>query len=72
MAILRIDENRCTGCEICIDSCPDNCIGFDQQRRLAYVEYFGDCMHCYLCLLDCPEDCIDFTPHRSRPIPLPW
>lgn len=72
MALEYIDEDLCNGCRICIDSCPLDCIGFDEVRQKAYPAYPGDCMVCLLCESDCSEGAILITPERSRPIPLPW
>ena len=33
--IVLIDEERCSGCEACLDACPYNAIAFDSANRVA-------------------------------------
>lgn len=33
--IVVLDSDRCTGCQSCVDQCPYNAIGFDEQRQSA-------------------------------------
>jgi NAD-dependent dihydropyrimidine dehydrogenase PreA subunit len=72
MAIQKIDERLCVGCEICVGTCPMDVIRFDGEKEKAYVAYAADCMSCFLCEEDCPRDAIHVTTKRARAIPMPW
>lgn len=72
MGIRLIQEELCTGCGVCVISCPMDVIKLDEERRKAIVQYIRDCQACYMCERDCPEDIIYVTPDRERRIPLAW
>ena len=54
-----IDEEQCTGCELCLEACPLNAIFFDEDRRKA--------LKCDLCQGDpeCVKRCVAhiYLPH---------
>jgi NAD-dependent dihydropyrimidine dehydrogenase PreA subunit len=53
-----VDESRCiTGCHICVDSCPVDCLAIDLASRKAHMR-FDDCWYCLACEIDCPKDAI--------------
>ena len=49
----RINDT-CTGCGICKDICPENCISNDPD----YIIDGSHCLECGLCLENCPSDAI--------------
>ena len=52
-----IDERRCIGCTLCIQSCPvDAIMGSAKRMHTVLTAY---CTGCDLCLDPCPVDCID-------------
>jgi Fe-S-cluster-containing dehydrogenase component len=63
--IVILDDNRCTGCQACIESCPYDAIGFDEDKAIAQK-----CNLCYhrvdrgllpACADNiCPAHCIHF------------
>ncbi|HEB81430.1 MAG TPA: electron transport complex subunit RsxB [Gammaproteobacteria bacterium] len=54
--VVRIDENVCIGCTLCIQACPvDAIIGAAKQMHTV-VE--SECTGCNLCIPPCPVDCI--------------
>ncbi|MDP2645477.1 MAG: ferredoxin family protein [Desulfobacterales bacterium] len=61
MSIKHISKERCTGCGICLDSCPTDVIRLDQDQR-AIIAYPDDCQTCFLCEEDCPENAIEVAP----------
>ncbi|MBI4317974.1 MAG: ferredoxin family protein [Chloroflexi bacterium] len=72
MGIQKIDEDLCTGCGICVDSCPMDVIRMNDSGELAYLAFPGDCTTCYLCELDCPVEAITVSPEATRRMILPY
>lgn len=63
-----INQNGCTGCEVCIVFCPVDCIeivpGIEHTQLQQVVEVDLDrCIGCALCAKNCPWDTIDMLPH---------
>ena len=63
-----IDQNGCTGCEVCIVFCPVDCIeivpGMEHVQLQQVVEVDLDrCIGCALCAKNCPWDTIEMLPH---------
>jgi Na+-translocating ferredoxin:NAD+ oxidoreductase subunit B len=58
-AVALIDESRCIGCTLCIDSCPVDAIVGAAQLMHTVVEPW--CIGCRLCVAPCPIDCIDMV-----------
>lgn len=54
--IVRIDENRCIGCTLCIQACPVDAIVGAQRQMHTVIEDL--CTGCDLCIDPCPVDCI--------------
>ncbi len=56
---LRVDEELCKGCQLCIGSCPKHVIAVSEKLNSASyhpVYYTGsDCTGCGLCFYACPE-----------------
>ena len=72
MAIESIDKDLCTGCGICVNSCPMDVIRMDEENRKAVIRYQDDCMLCEFCVLDCPVDAITVTPEKHSPLIVSW
>ena len=63
-----INQNGCTGCEVCIVFCPVDCIeivpGAEHTQLQQVVEVDLDrCIGCSLCAKNCPWDTIDMISH---------
>src|SRR5882672_6166714 len=63
-----INQNGCTGCEVCIVFCPVDCIeivpGVQHSQLQQVVEVDLDrCIGCSLCAKNCPWDTIDMIAH---------
>jgi NAD-dependent dihydropyrimidine dehydrogenase PreA subunit len=56
-----IDTQTCTGCGLCLLSCPVDVIRLDATQNKAFVAYGEDCHVCYLCEDDCPEHSITLS-----------
>ncbi|MBW1862562.1 MAG: ferredoxin family protein [Deltaproteobacteria bacterium] len=72
MSIKPIDNDLCTGCGICVETCPMDVIRMDESGYKAVVRYVGDCMLCYACELDCPEGAIYISPEKGAKHVLSW
>lgn len=62
--ITRIDEEKCTGCGICVDTCPLDTLRLNEKEK-AYIAYPEDCMTCYLCEMSCAFDAIYVHPFKE-------
>jgi NAD-dependent dihydropyrimidine dehydrogenase PreA subunit len=53
-----VDESTCiTGCTICLESCPVDCLAIHPERRKSYMK-FDECWYCLACEVDCPTNSI--------------
>lgn len=53
-----VDLAKCiTGCRICIDSCPVDCLAVNPETNKAYMRH-DECWYCLACEIDCPKDAI--------------
>jgi NAD-dependent dihydropyrimidine dehydrogenase PreA subunit len=56
VATLRLDEERCNGCKMCVIVCPHSV--FAVENRKAIITDRDACMECGACALNCPEDAL--------------
>jgi NAD-dependent dihydropyrimidine dehydrogenase PreA subunit len=63
--IARIDEEKCTGCGLCVDLCPLDVLRMDEKGEKAIIRYPDDCMTCYTCELKCPVSAVDVHPFKE-------
>ena len=61
---IKINENRCKGCELCVSACPKKIIRISEATvnvmgyHLACVENMDSCFACACCALMCPDGAI--------------
>lgn len=56
--VAAVNEERCTGCKICIQTCPEpNAIRFIAGKKKSFVVE-PRCKGCALCEVECPKDAI--------------
>ena len=53
MSVVRIDLNRCIGCETCVELCPMDVFYFDHEARKSVMAYPENCQSCGQCFLNC-------------------
>ncbi|MEE9583129.1 MAG: 4Fe-4S binding protein [Dehalococcoidales bacterium] len=54
--IIRIDEERCDGCGLCIPACPEGALQIVDGKAKLVTESFCDGLGA--CLGDCPQDAL--------------
>ena len=53
MSVVRIDLNKCIGCENCVNICPMDVFYFNQEARKSVIAYPENCQSCGQCYLNC-------------------
>jgi len=53
---LQLDENKCTGCGMCLDVCPHEV--FKMNSSHVAIQNRDACMECGACSLNCPAGAI--------------
>ena len=64
MAEIKIDREKCKGCEFCIHFCPKKCIALDEEinhrgYKPACMVKPEECTGCAICALVCPDVAIE-------------
>lgn len=72
MAIERIKAELCTGCGICVNSCPMDVIRLDKEIKVAIIMYPEDCICCSFCVPDCPSKAVTVTLEKALPPLVSW
>ncbi len=52
MPRVEVNPQACTGCGVCVDTCPTDVLRLDPQRK-ASMAYPADCQGCFVCQWDC-------------------
>lgn len=58
-----VDQNKCDGCEICIENCPKNAIVMNGKGKAEVVEAL--CLGCGSCIASCPTEALDLHAYTS-------
>jgi len=51
----KVDAEKCTGCESCIDACPSEAIKMEEGKAVVDVD---TCVDCGVCVDECPVEAI--------------
>lgn len=57
---VRLDEDLCVGCGICIEVCPRNVFEMDSWTYKIVLTQSTDCVRCGACIVQCPVDALWF------------
>ncbi|MHB1662013.1 MAG: 4Fe-4S dicluster domain-containing protein, partial [bacterium] len=55
--IAVVNQDRCSGCEICIGVCPYKAVSFDGEKKASFVNELL-CQGCGTCVAACPSSAI--------------
>lgn len=61
MIEIKVDEDACVGCTLCVDQCPTDVFEFNTEKRIPEVKKPGECFGCLTCSEICPSDAIRHT-----------
>ncbi len=57
MVEIKVDTEKCTGCETCVDTCP---VGvYEMKDGKSVPVNVDDCLVCRACEMECPEGAIE-------------
>ena len=62
-----IDEDRCTHCGICVDTCTEDVFFGSIKKSLPLVRYPNECVYCNACIEECP---VEGAIHLRIPLPM--
>ena len=54
MSVIRVDLNKCIGCENCVNICPLDVFYFDPEAHKSVLAYPENCQSCGQCYVNCP------------------
>jgi len=60
-----ISEDRCTGCNICVNVCPTNVFAIT-PGGIPTIARQDDCQTCFMCEVYCPDDALYVAPQASQ------
>lgn len=53
MSVVRVDLNKCIGCENCVHVCPLDVFYFDHETHKSILAYPENCQSCGQCYMYC-------------------
>ena len=59
--IIKINQDKCSGCGLCVQLCPLNNITLKNGKPV----WGGGCTHCMACICSCPARAIEYG-RKSR------
>lgn len=65
MPRVEVNERACTGCGVCVETCPTDVLRLDPDRK-ARMAYPQDCQGCFVCQWDCAYGAIRVHVNRQQ------
>lgn len=62
MSVLRFDINRCVGCGLCYEICPQDVFRMNAELKKSVIAYPEDCINCQQCFVNCPGKSLAIAP----------
>lgn len=63
--VSEVNARRCSGCQVCVTTCPFNARSMDDERRIAVVEE-ALCQACGSCVAACPNSAARLRGYRDK------
>lgn len=60
-----ISDDRCTGCNICVNVCPTNVFDI-RPDSIPVIARQSDCQTCFMCEVYCPYDALYVAPQATE------
>jgi len=57
VATLRLDQEACIGCGMCLTVCPQEVFAFAHGKKVRIIEQDA-CMECGACMMNCPVEAL--------------
>ena len=64
MSLISINKKWCKRCHICVDLCPKNVLGIDEDGYTIVINEDA-CIRCRLCELRCPDLALELEEHNG-------
>lgn len=61
MSVIRIDLNKCIGCENCVNICPMDVFYFLPEKHKSVLAYPENCQSCGQCFVNCKGRSLGMT-----------
>jgi Pyruvate/2-oxoacid:ferredoxin oxidoreductase delta subunit len=55
LTVYQVDIEKCSGCETCVEACPNEAISMVDGHAFIDQE---ECLECGICVDECPEEAI--------------
>lgn len=70
-ALTMIDKNRCKGCELCVNVCPNQVLAMSQEindKGYFYARVVNQpaCTACRFCVMQCPDVAIELAVEEDQ------